>query len=806
MNITKYNEDWKFWVDRGSFALVWNIPEYARTLTLPHDAMLEKEAYAQSSNGGNTGFRDGEVYNYVKTLKPEIADQKKTMIVKFEGIYMNAMVYVNGQLAARCPYGYTGFYVYLNEYLKYGSENEIRVIVRNNAMTNSRWYSGGGIYQDVYLMTAEEVYIEPDGVQVTTERLFEDSAVVSVKTAMKNRSNYYRELRLETAVIDQTGKVVSEESVPVTLFESQVREMESRIVVVNPMVWSENTPILYQVRSRLYDMNMLLDENIEHFGIRTLFVDARHGFMVNGESVKFRGACIHHDSGIMGAATFYDAEYRRVGIIKKAGFNAIRMAHHPASPVLLRVCDELGMYVMDEAFDMWQRCKSDNDYGIFFDDWWERDVAAMVKKDFNHPSVVMYSIGNEIPEIGTNHGAEMCHEISQKIKRLDNTRYILASINGVFAAGDVIGQIIGELAAQQKSSQEAGGSVNDFMTVMDAQMDKIVVDYRITERLDKACANIDIAGYNYMTARYELDGAIRPNRVIVGSETYPPEIARNWALVEKLSHVIGDFTWTGWDYIGEAGVGVPAYQHGEGGFGAEFPCQLAYCGDIDIIGYRRPASYFREIVFGLRKNPYIAVQNPYRYGEKLIKTPWVISDSVSSWSYPGMEGKPVVVEVYSAGDKVELFINGRSVGIKESGKETGFITRFETVYEPGKLEAVTYENGKEIGHMSLSSVEGGTTLVAKIEKGITGELTYVDIVSQDKNGTVETAKEQRITYTAETDAMIWLGSANPKPVTNYIATETETWHGRALLIVRKTDNKPVRINITTQEQQIEVIV
>ncbi|MDD7177630.1 MAG: glycoside hydrolase family 2 TIM barrel-domain containing protein [Lachnospiraceae bacterium] len=372
---------------------------------------------------------------------------------------------------------------------------------------------------------------------------------------------------------------------------------------------------MYRICSKLYENNELLDENMETFGIRTLSVDPKHGFCVNGKTVKLRGSCIHHDSGILGAATFYDAEYRRVRMLKEAGFNAIRMAHHPAASALLRACDELGMYVMDEAFDMWQRCKSDHDYGLFFDECWEKDVEAMVRKDFNHPCVVMYSIGNEIPEIGTDHGAKMCHDISEKIKESDPTRYTLASINGIFAASDVIQGIVAELLNEQEAAGEISGDVNNFMAVMDANTDKIVVHNEITKRLDKACAYTDIAGYNYMTARYELDGRIRPNRVIVGSETYPPAIAKNWELVESLDHVIGDFTWTGWDYLREAGIGVPAYQFGEGGFSAVYPCMLAYCGDIDITGHRRPASYYREIVFGLRQTPYIAVQNPYQYGK-----------------------------------------------------------------------------------------------------------------------------------------------------------------------------------------------
>lgn len=810
-----FNEDWKFWLDKNSFALVWNLPDIARTITLPHDAMIETPAYAESKNSGNTGFRDGGVYNYVKYIFIPEESKDKTMMLKFEGVYMNAMVYINGELAAKCPYGYTGFYVSMNEYLKYGMENEIRVIVRNNGMTNSRWYSGGGIYRDVYLLVSDITFIEPEGVSITCETVDDAYGVLRIGTELKNRRYSNVDVKLFTEIRDADGKVVASDYTVTTLFEQGKMNLCLRLAVEEPKVWSEETPYLYTCHSILWEGDKVLDENNTTFGIRTLGVDARRGLLVNGKSVKLRGACIHHDSGLLGAATFYEAQYRQVKILKEAGFNAIRMSHHPMAPAMLRACDELGVYVMDETFDMWNRCKSDNDYGLFFNEWWEKDTEAMVRKDYNHPSVILYSVGNEIPEIGTNHGAKVCHDICEKIKSLDKTRFTLASINGVFAAGDCIPQIMADLAA----SGEIDGNVNDFMTIMDSKMDQIVVHKAISERLEKACAMTDIAGYNYMTARYEADGINYPNRVIVGSETYPPEIARNWKEVMRLNHVIGDFTWTGWDYIGEAGVGIPAYNWGEGGFGAAFPCQFAYSGDIDITGFRRPASYFREIVYGLRNDPYITVQNPYRYGNNLMKTPWVISDSLSSWTYPDCIGKTVVVEIYAPGEEVELFCNDCSLGRKKAGEEAGFIVYFETIYQPGTLKAISYEQGKEIGSMCLVTAEEKCSLKLiaeeKKSKG-TEELIYIHIVNQDKNGVTDTSKDYKIKAQVTGAAVIaGFGSANPKPLYNFIGEGdrlthvTETFHGRAMLILRRTDTDKtgidksisVKINSESGEEQ-----
>ena len=802
----KWNDNWKFWVDKDSFALVWDIPEIARNITLPHDAMIEKPAHADSLNGGNTGFRDGDIYTYVKMLHAPEEYKEKTVTLKFEGVYMNAFVYVNGQLAAKSPFGYTTFYAPLNDFLKYGEDNEIRVQVRAGAMTNSRWYSGAGIYRDVYFLESGLTHIVPEGVQVKTENADDAYATLRVATELENKTAVPQDLVIETVIKDNEENVVAKECTFATIFAGENRTLKQRIIVENPKLWSAENPKLYTFETKVYEnteAKELLDEAADTFGIRTLAVDAKRGFRVNGKSVNLRGGCIHHDSGLLGAATYEDAQYRQILKMKEAGFNAIRMSHHPMAPAMLRACDEIGMYVMDETFDMWNRLKSNYDYGLYFQEWWEKDVTAMVRKDYNHPSVILYSVGNEIPEIGTDKGAQTCQEISDKIRSLDDTRYTLASINGVFAAGDAVDQIVADVAANLSAEGKIDGNVNDFMSLMDEHMDEIVVHKTISERLEKACAGVDIAGYNYMTARYEQDGKAYPNRVIVGSETYPPEIARNWELVERLPHVIGDFTWTGWDYIGEAGVGIPAYKWGEGGFGAAFPAQLAYPGDFDITGFRRPASYYREAVFGLRKKPYIAVQNPTHYGEFLIKTPWVISDAAASWNWDGMEGKPAIVEVYAQGDEVELLLNGKSLGKKAAGKEAGFRTLFETTYEPGILTAISYENEQEIGRSELATAGCERTLWVEKEeyvglKNAKQELVYVQVEMRDQNGVLAADDTQKITLSVDGEVeVLGFGSGNPKPNYNFNEGVTELFGGRAQIIVKKPEGE-VTLTVTAE--------
>lgn len=811
----KFNDGWKFWIDRNAFALVWNIPEHAKEITLPHDAMIEKKAYAESANKGNTGFHDGDIYHYVKMIDVPEFYRHKTIKLKFEGIYMNSFIYVNGNLAGQCPFGYSTFYVDLSPFLKFGTQNEIRVIVRNGAMTNSRWYSGGGIYRDAYLLVSDLTYIAEDGVKIKTESCSEDYATVFVETTLKTRHYASTSLILETQILDKNEEQVAFDRVPYVIFEQDERKIAQRLVIDEPSCWSDENPDLYQCISRLYVEDQQIDETTTTFGIRTLYLDTKQGLQVNQKTVKLRGACIHHDSGLIGAATYEEAQYRQIKILKESGFNAVRMSHHPMAPAMLKACDRLGMYVMDETFDMWTRCKSDFDYGMNFQDWWKKDVELMVQKNYNHPSVILYSIGNEIPEIGSDHGVRIAYQICEAIKDLDPTRYTLASINGVFAAGDTIDTIVEDVVSELKSQGVPMGDVNNFMTLMDKHMDAIVLHPEITKRLEKACAATDIAGYNYMTARYETDGEIYPNRIIVGSETYPPEIARNWGLVKKLPYVIGDFTWTGWEYIGEAGVGVPAYQWGDGGFGAKFPCQLAYCGDIDLTGFRRPASYYREIVFGLRKKPYIAVQNPYHYGEHLIKTPWVISDSQHAWSYSECEGKPVVIEIYSPGDEVELYCNGKLLGKEIAGSSVDFIARFTTIYEPGELVAITYEKGTEIGRDILTTAQDTFSLKMSHETVSFEELVYVNLELKDENDVLVTHKDHEIEIEIQGSGhLIGFGSADPKTAYHYGDKVTGTYFGRAQAIIKWNGGiEPIKITVKygtdktlVAEYTIEIII
>ena len=798
MKATKWNDNWKFWKDKDSFALIWNVPENAYDVTLPHDAMLLEKPCEDSPNVTNTGFRNAECYTYVKIFVPSEDWKNKLTRVAFEGVYMNAFVYLNGQFVAKSPSGYQTFTADLTNLLQFGKENELRVLVKAGAMPNSRWYSGAGIYRDVYLLQSRKCHILQNGIKVITEEA-EDISTIRAEITLENITENPVNLCLDTKIFeDKCDNFCAVEQTKVFLQAGESRTVIQRIAIENAKLWSDVNPYLYKIEAQLYndENNEVFDEASECFGIRKISLDAKRGLRVNGKTVKLRGACVHHDSGVLGVKTYYDAEFRRVKILKEAGFNALRMSHQPMAQAMLKACDELGVYVMDEFSDMWNRMKSNYDYGLYFEEWWKTDVKSMVEKDFNHPSVILYSIGNEIPEIGTDAGSKTAFQISELFHTLDSTRFTTAGINGVFASGEAIPKIMQDIMSSLPSQEKEGGNVNDFMTAMDKHLDKIVVHNEISKRLDKACAALDVAGYNYMRARYEDDGKKYPNRIIVGSETYPPDIAKNWREVKKLNHVIGDFTWTGWDYIGEAGVGIPAYKFGDGGFGARFPSQLAFCGDIDITGFRRPMSYLREIVFGLRDKPYIAVQRPEHFGENLIKTPWVLSDTIHSWTFLDCIGKKAIVEVYSAGDEVELFINGISQGKKKAGEAVDFRTLFEVTIASGSIKAVTYKNGSVLGKDEIFSSGEGAKIKGDVESY--QNLLFLDISILDESNNLVPQKTFEVKVEEITGAkLLGFGSANPKPEENYTEKTTNTWEGRAFAVFEKTSEK-VKVKVESQ--------
>ncbi|MET4159529.1 glycoside hydrolase family 2 TIM barrel-domain containing protein [Agromyces sp. PvR057] len=764
----------------GSAASAW------AEVTLPHDALIGAERRADVPRGETSGYFPGGAFEYRKTFHADAELRGSRILLEFDGVYRDAAVFVNGNLAGQRAFGYSRFFVQIDPYLQFGADNEIRVECRTHL--DSRWYAGAGVYRDVHLVVKNPVHIATDGVVVTTPDIESDRAVVEVAVEVQNSSALTSVLELTADIAGPDGASVATARSPITLLPGTGGTARLRAYVSTPSLWSVDAPNLYTAHLALREGEDIADEHSVAFGIRSLQLDPQRGLRINGVSTKLRGACIHSDNGPLGAVSMRAAEERKVARLKEAGFNAIRSAHNPMSTALLEACDRIGMLVMDETFDMWTQGKSDFDYAFDFPEWWERDVEAMVARDINHPSVIFYSIGNEIPETGSPIGSTWGRRLAEKVRSLDSTRYVTNGINGFVS---MIDTIVPQMQARRDAAAAAPeGGVNTMMAGFGQMMSHIQTSAPATQRTEESYAVLDVAGMNYAEARYELDRELFPDRIIVGTETWPTSIVGNWELVKDNGHVIGDFTWTGWDYLGETGIGATRYSDsGQSGFSGGFPELTAWCGDIDIVGNRRPVSYFREIVFGLRSDPFIAVHPPENHGREIaVATPWAWGDAIASWTWSGADGLPVTVDVYSDADEIELLLDGATIG---RARVEGFRAAIETTYRPGTLTAVAYVEGAEAGRVELTTA--GTSLVLEAEpdrqalRADGTDLGYLAIALTDGNGVVRNGVDRAVTVTVDGPGILQaLGSGNPVTTESFRSATHTTFDGRALAIIRPT--------------------
>lgn len=795
-----FNDGWQVRKPVGPFAAAMGGPAQVLDVTLPHDAMRDMDRHADAPAGAGSGYSPSAAWTYLKTFDVPVAWLGSWVALEIDGAAARSLVYINGNLVASRPNAYARFYVELGPYLNYGGSNEIRIEVRTHL--DSRWYSGAGLYRGVRLIVTGNVHIAPDGVRVSTPDVDAELAAVEVASSITNETRVVRTVRVATHLIDASGETAGHEVSPVTVNPGDTMTMRQRIFVRNPQRWSVETPNLYTASVIVTNGEDELDALAVDFGIRTVQVDPLRGLRINGAAVKLRGTCVHHDNGPLGSVSLPRAEERKMRKLKEAGFNAIRTAHNPASQSLLDACDRVGMLVMNEAFDMWEHEKSEYDYARDFSEWWERDIEAMVNGSFNHPSVIMYSIGNEIIELGKPSGAVLNRRIAEKVRSCDATRPVTNGIN-TFLMVDAAPII------------EAAGGLNSLMGGDPSNIfDRIAASHEVSAAVEEIASALDITGYNYAESRYAMDADSHPNRVVVGSETFPTTIASNWAKVLAHPHVLGDFTWTGWDYLGEAGIGGAAYEEDEGvsrSFAREFPYLTAYCGDIDITGFRRPASYYREIVFGFRSEPYIAVRRPNRYDHtRITVNAWGWSDSIASWSWAGYEGKPIVVEVYADADEVELLLDGTSLGRSAVGIQRELIAEFETVYAPGALVAVAYRGGVEVSRTSLASAASVVELHMVADANAIAadgqDLVYVDIALTDAKGMVHSGKDTPVTISINgPGALAGFCSANPMTTERFDGSTRTTFDGRALAIIRATGEGEIVVTASAKGMPTQTV-
>ena len=763
-------------------------------VTVPHDAMLFEQRDPSTRNSHNTGFYPGGVYTYSKTFVAPREWLGRSITLEFEGVYMRSEVRVNGALVGGRPSGYAVFHVALDDHLEYGADNVVEVVARNDEMPNSRWYSGSGIYRPVHLLVGERIRVTPHGLRITTTSVQGSDAQVSVAIDIVNDGAERREVTVSTRLTSPSGVVEAPDDLLVALDRGESTTVLRAVKVCAAALWSLQTPQLYAAAVRLTDGDTVVDEAVADFGIRTISVDAARGLRINDRPVKLRGACLHHDNGVIGAHTLEAAEDRRIRLLKAGGYNSIRSAHNPASSALLRACDRHGVLVMDEFTDTWWRPKVTFDTSAEFEQWWEQDLAAMVAKDVNHPSVIMYSIGNEIGETATERGVQLNRRIAERTRELDPTRLITNCINGFL---NLIGpQDDEKLAAKSAANRDSGGEpnknliliLNYLLAVLDKVMPYIVRLRGVDKRTRDAYAAVDVAGYNYMPGRYRKDARLYPHRVIVGSETNPNEAVEIWQEIEHLPHVIGDFTWTGWDYLGEAGYAAITYNQRRQMF-SPWPGLTAGMPNFDITGHRQTQSYLNAIAWHLRSGPHLAVQPVNHAGEKR-RFRAGRTDSIPSWSWEGLEDRVATVEVYADAHRVQLLLDGEQVGSGPVGARRPYLAEFTLPYRPGKLVAVAYRaDGTEIGRDTLTSAGPELQLTVKPEtdalRADGADLVFIPIELTDYDGVVRPLADRQVTVEVSgAGTLLGFGSGEPICDEGFVGGRHSTYYGRALAVVR----------------------
>ena len=662
-----FDNDWRF--HRGG-AQRAEMPEFDdskwRKLDLPHDWSIEDLPGTQSPFDPNavgqvsTGFTVGGTSWYRKTFALPADAKNKQIYIQFDGIYMNADIWVNGTLVGNHPYGYTSFWFDITDKVKMDQKNLVAVLVKNEGQ-NSRWYSGSGIYRHVWLRIVDAVHIAPWGAYLTSHDVSSTSAKLAIKTTIKNETTATASAKLLTRIVNTKNEEVAKIESTQAIDANNSFEISQEVAVASPQLWSTDSPALYTAIQEIYLGDQLKDKTSSKFGIRTISFDVTNGFMLNGKSVKLRGGCVHHDNGPLGSKAYDRAEERRVEILKKSGYNAIRCSHNPPSPAFLDACDRLGMLVMDEAFDMWRLENNPHDYHLYFNDWWQRDIESMVMRDRNHPSVILWSIGNEIRDMENPKIIEVAKMLANHIRKIEPTRPVTAAVNN------------------------------------------------LRPQKDSFFATLDVCGYNYAAggdhnqrSLYAQDHERVPNRVMVGTESYALETFSAWMGVVDHPWVIGDFIWTAFDYIGEASIGWRGYWQ-ESSF---YPWNLAYCGDIDICGWKRPQSYYREALW--KENQLSLFVKPPKPSfplnpNKQSWSKWEWHDAVADWNWPGYENKSIDISVYSSCEEVELFLNNKSLGKKPTNRQNQYMAMWQVPYQSGLLKVVGYAGGKTVATAQLQT-------------------------------------------------------------------------------------------------------
>ena len=793
-----FDTDWRF---RKDSLIQAESPTYRdagwRTLNLPHDWSIEdlpnqqegsvQGPFTKSSVGKSaTGYTEGGVGWYRKTFTLDKRYEGKQTFITFDGVYMDADVWVNGRHVGNHPYGYTSFSYNLTDFLNPVGKPNVIAVRAKNLGKNSRWYTGSGIYRHVWLMPVNAVHTAIDGNYVTTSSITTNAAQVKVESQFENASSQSRVIEVQVDVVNTAGRIVASQKQSVTIAANSTVSSTQQVMLTRPALWTLESPVLYSARVTLSAGGKNLDQTKTSFGIRSLAFDGQKGFLLNGNVVKLKGGCIHHDNGPLGAVAIDRAEERKIELLKKAGYNAIRLSHNPASTPLLNACDRLGMLVVTDAFDMWEKEKLGvkNGYHQYFNDWWKKDLDAMILHDRNHPSIIMWGIGNEIWEAADTSGHRIAKQLADEVRRLDPTR-----------------------------------AVTEAMLYLPQQ-----IKYKWDE-FAPHLANLDVDGYNYFIGgkydpmqrdsatihRYETEHAKHPQKLFMATEYYPSAALENWEVTEKHPYVIGGFSWTAMDYIGEANIGGPTNVAESTKLPqglmilmyffkpTSWPVFNAHCGDLDLIGNRKAASYYQNVVW--RTSPIeMLVHRPIPTGKKEVRSPWGFPDELKSWTWPIQAGaaqeQTMQVNVYTRSKRVRLELNGKTIA-EQTVPDSSITATFAIPYQPGTLTARGFDGEKEIGSSTLSTAGKpvGIRLVADraTVNADPNDLAYVRAEIIDQNGNVvPSIDDMEITYQLTGSATLaGVGNGNPADLSGFQQNHKKVYQGRGLAIIRPTGQKGV---------------
>jgi len=798
---------WKFLLGDPSGA---ESPAFAdsawRTVDLPHDWSIEGRPDRNNPSGSGGGFFPAGIGWYRKTFAAPADWQGKRVSVEFDGVYRDATVYLNGHTLGTQPYGYTSFAFDLTPGLNFAGPNVLAVRVDNSAQPNSRWYTGSGIYRHVRVVVTHSTHVAHWGVFVTTPKVTNESAMVSVQTNVANESAATAGVTVKTTLYDRADHEVGTTESTLTIAAGKETAAAQAIMVTNPTLWSPASPNLYRAVSQVTADGKVVDRVVTPFGIRSLSWSAASGLLLNGKPVKLTGGSVHHDNGPLGAAAFDRAEERKAELLKAAGHNAVRTAHNPPSPAFLDACDRLGLLVLDEPFDSWQAHKVKFDYGTDFDAWWKRDISAMVLRDRNHPSIVIWGIGNEIPELEVEQGGVLGKQLAEQVRSLDNTRPLTLAFPGTTT----------------------------------------------TPNAEAVFSLLDITGYNYnLIPTYAADHQELPGRIMLTTESYPGKVFPLWQIAHDNPYVIGDLTWTAMDYLGESGIGAwsygtpqqaqiaghimgamlntstvdkmflgmangvdmtaslaqisadPAMKAAMAAVFPGYPWHASNSGDLDLTGYRKPQSYYRDIVWNGGDRVYATVRLPEPEGKKIIAAGWAVYPTLPAWSWPGQEGKPLQVEVYSGTEKVRLYLNDKLLGEKPTGREQEFKATFTVPYTPGTLKAVGIRGDRPVAESVLTTPSDATLLRVTADRTVMNadgqDLTFLTVEAVDAQGRLQPRAAQEVQFAISGPGMIAaVGNGDGEDDAGYQGTQHKLFQGRALVVVRSSrQSGPITITAKT---------